>query len=260
MSKIEFDLAEKKTQAELDKFANSNRVYHTYNLKGNLTIPGWYDMDSTVDAINFPDLKGKTMLDIGPASGFYSFYFEKMGAKVTSLEIRDSSQFNKYGISPIGENTQARGVFNTTTFKNLMNLMGSNIEYVTGSVYDINRGVIDGRKFDIVFIGSLLVHLRDPIGALAHAASVSKDLLIATTFISDEKSDSPFMRLARPEKGSIDWWIPNKCCCEHWFYAAGMKKVVIGNRYRQPANTSRPSAVDENKKSDVFLFPIHARV
>ncbi|MEJ0046139.1 MAG: methyltransferase domain-containing protein [Rhodospirillales bacterium] len=119
-----------------------------------------------------PDLRGKRVLDVGPASGYFSFLFEQMGANVTALEIVDPAQFDKYGENPLTTARYGRDPYNTSVFLRLRDVLASQVTYRRGSVYDIGREVCFEEKFDLVFMGSLLCHIRDPIGALQHAASV----------------------------------------------------------------------------------------
>ena len=48
-------------------------------------------------------------------------------------------------------------------------------------MYDVAPEVFEGRRFDLVFMGALLCHLRDPIGALMAARSVCGGRVIAST-------------------------------------------------------------------------------
>ena len=49
-------------------------------------------------AADCADVKGKRVLDMGPASGFFSFYLEQLGAEVTVLESRGYGDFDVYGV------------------------------------------------------------------------------------------------------------------------------------------------------------------
>ena len=62
--------------------------YHTIDLPHGLTTPGIYDFRETVRAFPFPaDMRGMHVLDIGSATGFFAFEFEKRGAEVVSVEL-----------------------------------------------------------------------------------------------------------------------------------------------------------------------------
>src|SRR5438874_164847 len=52
--------------------------YHTVDLGKGLVTPGVYDYRNDLQQFNFPsDMTGMTALDIGAATGFYSFAMEK---------------------------------------------------------------------------------------------------------------------------------------------------------------------------------------
>lgn len=61
--------------------------YHTIELTPDFTTKGIYDWRPYWDKFAFGDLRGKTVLDVGAGDGFFSFEFERRGAKVTALDI-----------------------------------------------------------------------------------------------------------------------------------------------------------------------------
>lgn len=61
--------------------------YHTVELAPGVLTPGRYDHRRYLRHYELPDdLSGKTVLDIGAASGFFSFEFEKRGGRVTAVD------------------------------------------------------------------------------------------------------------------------------------------------------------------------------
>lgn len=105
------------------------------------------------------DLTNKTVLDIGAWDGFFSFEFERRGAKVLSIDIWD-------------EVALARFLF-------AREKLNSKVEYKRIDVHDLDPDVIG--KFDIVFCAGVLYHLRNPLQALERIRSVTKELLILET-------------------------------------------------------------------------------
>src|SRR5271169_424865 len=62
--------------------------YHTIDVGDGLITPGLYDYRETVPAFQFPaEMRGMTVLDVGSATGFFAFEFEKRGARVVSAEL-----------------------------------------------------------------------------------------------------------------------------------------------------------------------------
>ena len=59
--------------------------YHTIDLGDGLVTPGCYDYRETVKDFHFPsDLRGKKVLDVGSATGFFAF--SSNAAAQTSLQ------------------------------------------------------------------------------------------------------------------------------------------------------------------------------
>lgn len=62
--------------------------YHTIDLKTGETVYGNWDIRGREDAyFGSADFRGKTVLDVGSASGFLTFAMEDRGAEVTSLDL-----------------------------------------------------------------------------------------------------------------------------------------------------------------------------
>src|SRR5579862_369704 len=86
-------------RAEQLGLANADRYYwyHTVDLGDGLVTPGMYDYRETIASFQFPgDMRGMTVLDVGSATGFFAFEFERRGARVVSVELpslRDLDRF-----------------------------------------------------------------------------------------------------------------------------------------------------------------------
>ena len=74
--------------------------YHVMDIPGlNEPPKGSFDLRKGVDEyLGHVDFKNKTVLELGPASGFLTFHIEKMGGDVTSIDI--DPQNNKWDIVP----------------------------------------------------------------------------------------------------------------------------------------------------------------
>jgi tRNA (mo5U34)-methyltransferase len=63
--------------------------YHTIDLGGGIVTPGYYDHRPYLGHYGLPDdLRGKRVLDVGAASGFFSFELERRGGAVTATDLR----------------------------------------------------------------------------------------------------------------------------------------------------------------------------
>jgi hypothetical protein len=81
-------------------------------------------------------------------------------------------------------------------------------------------------------MGHLLLHLRDPIGALCAARSVCRGTCIATTldWLEHESNPFPVQELPWTHLDRHSWWRPNKAALAHWMLAAGFRNVDVDRR------------------------------
>lgn len=217
--------------------------YHSYFFDNGYSVRGDYDIGLDIDDYGFPnDMTGMRVLDVGTASGWFAFYFEQKGAEVTAFDARGYSDWDMYGRyenPPPGSGDDSQILRDKNGEKIYLNLvsggfwkmrelLGSQVKFVTGRVYDIRPELFDGQKFDLVFYGSLLLHLRDPIGALMAGRKVCVDRLIAATPILADDNPHPHMDLPYlAGQNRITWWRPNKACYRLWFLAAGFTTVDV---------------------------------
>src|SRR5205814_6674760 len=90
-------------------------------------------------------------------------------------------------------------------------LLGSRIRRRHLNVYDLRPETVG--EFDVVFCGSLLIHLTDPLRALFRIASVTRQLAVVATVITPDRSGAPLALLAG-HRGGDHWWVPTRACLE----------------------------------------------
>jgi tRNA (mo5U34)-methyltransferase len=112
-------------------------------------------------------LTGKTVLDIGAWDGFFSFEFERRGAKRV-LAI-DSFTWDDQREWPRG----------LECFLLAREFFKSKVEYQRLDVHDLDPKAIG--TFDLVFCAGVLYHLRHPLLALEKIRSVTAGQLILET-------------------------------------------------------------------------------
>jgi SAM-dependent methyltransferase len=158
--------------------------YHSIDLpisgpqKGAWDLRGRFD-----DYIGHQNLDGRTVLDVGAATGFLSFEAERRGARVTSFDVSSPDLLVHLPI-PGGEFADdypafwAKADLWVRQVKNSYWLcheeLHSSAVCVYGDIYGLDRS----QQFDVVMVGQLLVHLRDALSALAAAARVCRETLI----------------------------------------------------------------------------------
>ncbi len=202
---------------DLDPFA-FDYWYHTIELPDGRTTPGEYDHRRYLRHYGFPaDLQGMSVLDVGTADGFFAFEFERRGAsKVVALDLDPLELRHRF---------QEAEMKHPDRFLLLRDLLGSQVEYHYKDVYDLSPE--DFGLFDLVFCGSLLLHLSDPIRALRNIRSVTRGAAIVVTGYNGE----PVLRLYEA------------------FYRSFLRAV---------GSSKRPSFACFNWSPDIYWLPTRA--
>lgn len=192
--------------------------YHSLNIPGHGEVKGQWDLRGNELAyLGGIDLRGKSVLEIGPASGYLTFWMEGQGADVTALDL---SEDHKWDFVPFhGMDMEALNAARKTHLQRLHNswwftrrAFNANANIIYGTVYDIDPSL---GNFDIVTLSSILLHLRDPFRALEKAASVcSKTIVISDVaeeqFFGNEpemwNKTTMFMLPRSETKSPVDAW------------------------------------------------------
>jgi tRNA (mo5U34)-methyltransferase len=127
----------------------------------------------------------------------------------------------KAGLSaPLKEGESSR---RTLTFDLAHRALESSVQFRDLSIYDLSPAEIG--EFDFVFMGSLLVHLRDPVLALTAVRSVTRGELLSYDAVSPSLT---FLHPRTPTAklrglGRAEWWLPN---------VAGMRRIIASAGFR----------------------------
>lgn len=205
--------------------------YHTMDLPGGVTTPGYFDLRKVVDKILPADLTGKRCLDAATASGFFAFEMEKRGAsEVVGIDVATTDQRDwqmPWRLQP-QENLLPK------TFAAVKAALGSKAEHVRCSLYDASPERLG--EFDFVFIGSVLIHLRDPVMALRALRTVTAGTLrsyeVQLYWGSKLHPRKPMGRLYEQEDSR--WWTPNAAAHRRWMLASGFEIVGSSGMTFQP--------------------------
>lgn len=231
--------------------------YHTIDLGDGLVTPGLYDYRETIAQFPFSEnMHGMTVLDVGSATGFFAFEFERRGARVVSTELpslRDLDRFPGQSVDsslrkiermifPDGLDLESkrRGDSERELWRCLLDgpfqfckeRLRSNVGRCYASVYDLTAettGAGDG--FDLIFIGDVLVHTLYPLKALAALAPLCRRELVLAQMLP-EGPDSPDAPPAMmyvggddPAEDHISWWLPNRSCLIEMLKKLGFTSV-----------------------------------
>jgi tRNA (mo5U34)-methyltransferase len=160
--------------------------YHTIDVGNGVRSTGRFDLRAAVDLHGLPDsLEGKSALDVGTCDGFWAFELERREAdRVVGIDIERMEDFDWLPSvrKSLGRVVQKRLDHH---FWLAHAMRGSAVEHKVGSVYDLSPDTV-GETFDIVFCGSLLLHLQSPLKALINIRSVTREMAVIATSLSDE--------------------------------------------------------------------------
>jgi len=193
--------------------------YHTVELGEGIVTPGIFDHRSYLPFFGIPqDLKGMAVLDVGAASGFFSFEMERRGGIVTATDLPAMAD---HDFGPVYRETvpiDKDDRYIRQPFLFAQKILGSKIVRREISVYDMTAETLG--TFDLVFCGSVLLHLTDPVRALWRIREVTGGAAIIATVIDPTPSPEPAAAFHGNRRGDV-WWIPNRPGLEAMVQAAG---------------------------------------
>lgn len=220
---------------DLVERAKAQGWYHTLDLPG-VTTTGVFDMRPYVPAYGLPEsLAGKRVLEVGTWDGFWAFEMERRGAdEVIAIDLDDESELDW----PPRRRTPKEGVKRGAGFEIAKELLGSRVQRIVRSVYDALPD--DLGTFDLVFCGSVLIHLRDQMLALERIANLTKP---GGLFISAEAYEwvtdlvpFPIARFRGNRDKAVVFWVPSRKAWREMLWAAGFDDVSEHKRFTMKSN------------------------
>ena len=207
--------------------------YHTLQLPG-VETKGIFDLRPYVDTYGLPeDMSGMRVLEVGTWDGFWAFEMERRGAEVVALDLDDEAALDwpvRRRPTTFPEVKRGRGFFVAKE------LLDSKVERVVCSIYNATPEELG--KFDLVFCGSVLIHLRDQLLALEHIGA-----LCTGQFISAEEYEPRLNLLPWPVSRSyvrrdsaVVYWLPNIRCWKELIWAAGFDRVEEKGRFKMQSS------------------------
>lgn len=203
-----------KNQNRDDLFSYVKKLYdagygfHTLKFPDGTILKGIWDMSKYLSYYEIPEnLTGKTVLEIGPANGYFSFEFARRGAKVVAIDRHDEKGFRE-----------------------ISQLMSADIKFI---IKDINTLDESFGKFDLVFCSHVLQHISDMFANIERIRKITKNMAILCIALADEPqfTEIPMARfigkLTIDKKGTTrnTFWHPNMACFKQMAESAGFSKV-----------------------------------
>jgi tRNA (mo5U34)-methyltransferase len=214
----------------------ATRWYHTLELPGGIVTPGEFDLRSSVARLPIPaSLAGKRCLDVGTRDGFWAFELERRGAsEVVGIDVDDTDQHDWPEPRPSLRPDQKEGLAaSQRAFDVAKRALGSSVERRNLSVYDL--ATESAGTFDYAILGTLLLHLRDPIGALTAVRRVmapdgvlllNEAVSISLTLLRPKQPSATLLSYSAPY-----WWLPNRRALKRYVEAAGFRCDELSKLY-----------------------------
>jgi SAM-dependent methyltransferase len=219
--------------------------YHSIEVAPGVVTPGVFDLRPIVERMPWPDVRGKRCLDVGTYDGFLAFELERRGAaEVVAVEIGSYEQwdwevhFRTHGPDYLRAVAGAQPAAGFTIARQLLR---SSVRLERCTVYELSPALVG--TFDVVVCGSLLLHLRDPLRALAAIRSVCESQFLSTNQVELALSLLHRRRpLARIDgtSGMTQWWLPNAAGHRQMLRAAGFAIVRESELYSIPYGPRHP--------------------
>ena len=210
--------------------------YHSLELAPGVETRGVFDLRPYVSRYGLPErMDGMRVLEVGTWDGFWAFEMERRGAQVTALDLdweRDLDWPPRRRPKEYPPEPRGRG------FVIAKELLGSSVERVNCSVYHALPE--DLGQFDMVFCGTVIIHLRDQLLALERIAGLTKP---GGFFISAEEYDPlsglapfPVSRYRADRDSAVVFWQPSIRTWKRMMWTAGFDRVKQHGRFSMKSN------------------------
>jgi SAM-dependent methyltransferase len=205
--------------------------YHTLELAPGVVTPGQIDLRQTAAKLLPDDLSGKRALDVGTFDGFWAFELERRGAEVVAIDLEsaDASQWSPLERARLEGVAQEWDIQLGRGFRLASGLLDSRVERVICSVLDVTPEAVGG-SVDLVFMGALLIHLRDPVRALERLFQVltpggqlhQLEGISLPLSLMHPKRPVAQLQIAETE---FNWWYANWAALKAWLVTAGFVDI-----------------------------------
>jgi SAM-dependent methyltransferase len=190
--------------------------YHSTEIPGVGLVEGQWDLREGCDEyLGGYDFTGKRVLEIGPATGFLTFWIEKTAQEVVAVELpMDRSFWNAVPYETLGLargrnkgwtkvekqfHEHIGGIRNGFWFCH--EKFGSSARVYHGSAESLPESL---GEFDVVLLASILLHSRSPVAILESCARLVKETIIITEIHDEGLGEGSVCSLV-PTAGNNAW-------------------------------------------------------
>ncbi len=186
--------------------------YHTFLHTNGQVLPGAWDLRGAEEEyLGRIDLAGKRVLELGPASGYLTFYMERQGAAVvgfdagftTVIDLLPVKEWDMYAAKTTHMHMISRY---QNSWWYMHRALRSRAKMVYGDIYSLP---CDLGEFDVATFGTILLHLRDPFTALAEASKRTRSTIVVTEILNDAATyEDRAVMVFDPVGGEhpTNWW------------------------------------------------------
>ena len=248
-------------KAQLEEMAESvDYWWHSVDLGHGVVTKGFKTPETLkyeLESLRLPDLRDKTVLDIGAWDGFFSFEAERRGARrmvavdhyVWSLDLpKHSQQYwgegKECGVEPPAQETpnwQPDKLPGKRGYDTAHKALGSKVETVVGDFMTMDLEPLG--TFDVVFFLGVLYHMENPLASLRRVASLTNGVAIIETHAIvvpgyEHLEICEFYSSNQLQGDVSNWWGPNLKALEGMCRAAGFARVEVvrGSSYVDTAH------------------------
>jgi tRNA (mo5U34)-methyltransferase len=238
------------SKAQLEEMAESVGFWwHSIDLGQGVVSKGGKTPETLryeLESLRLPDLRDKSVLDIGAWDGFFSFEAERRGARrvvaldhyVWSLDLAKYGQYagecKERGVTPLpGHETphwQPDKLPSKRGYNTAHKVLGSKVETVLDDFMTMDLAPLG--TFDVVFFLGVLYHMEDPLASLRRVASLTNGVAIIETHAvivpGYEHLEICEFYSSNQLNGDVsNWWGPNLKALEGMCRAAGFARVEV---------------------------------
>lgn len=221
--------------------------FHSLDLGSGVVTPGVKSpeqMRAELESLKLPELRDKTVLDIGAFDGFFSFEAERRGARsvlaldhyVWSLDLRGVMRYwaecKERGESPLPYHQtphwRPEELPGKAGFDLARESLGSKVEPLVADFMTTDPSSVG--EFDVVLFLGVLYHMTDPLGALKRVFDMTRECAVVQTEaiktpLDAELSLCEFLESNELNADISNWWVPNLKALCGLCRAAGFTRV-----------------------------------
>ncbi len=194
--------------------------YHTITLTNGRVVEGEWDLrDHQKTYLGECDVRGKRVLEVGPATGSLSAYMALEGANLVIFDLPFGSCPDLVPFAEIdAEELAASGARSAGRLRNSWWFTQKNLGFEAGAVYgDVYDPPSDIGRFDMTVFGAILLHLSNPFRALQKFAAITENTIVVTDIFSGPARSALassgshggahlIFAPSEPPSGVVHWW------------------------------------------------------